>query len=352
MSFFKKRLFILTLSTLLLFPLYANPIYEFYLNELLLDANDDTAWQLEITRTTINPEMYLTTLSDTAHFAQMFLYNIDSFLVVTKDSLGVPLHINYSGDILQLHGESGSILDQIRFGDVPDSEITAPKPGMSMCRRSFMEGEEQHYYLYFDKSPTLGLANDSSNARGYFSGYVTDQAGHALDSVRVIYDSYWTEYGIFIEVFKYTDENGYYSIRDYARTENLQYKKEGYEDVSRVISNWPDSTVIIPIVKMKEIVNSLASKSAINPNHFILRQNYPNPFNNQTKIVYNLPIGDWIELSIYDLSGKRVKRLYAGYQPSGLYSAIWDAGQSASGIYIIRLQTSESVRSRKCLLIK
>ena len=352
MNYFKKHLFILSVSAILLIPLFANPLMEFYLNELLLDARDDTAWQLEITKTPITADMYLTTLTDTALFGRPIMYNTDNFVVITRDSLAAPLHIRYCGDILQLHGESGAIMDQIGFGDVPDSEITVPKPGMSICRRSFIEGEEQHSYLYFDKSPTLGLANDSSNARGNCSGYVTDRSGHALDSVKVIYDSYSTSIGTVIEVYEYTDENGYYLIRDYARTENFHYKKDGYEDDSRVISNWPDSTILIPTVEMKETVNAISSKPDLNPNYFVLRQNYPNPFNLQTRIVYNLPLGDLVEMSIYELSGRRVGRLVSGFQGAGWHSVTWNAGNSASGIYIIRLQTSQALLSRKCLLIK
>ena len=43
-----------------------------------------------------------------------------------------------------------------------------------------------------------------------------------------------------------------------------------------------------------------------------LNQNYPNPFNPMTTIAFELPRAGAVDLVVYDVAGKQVKRLVAG----------------------------------------
>jgi hypothetical protein len=93
------------------------------------------------------------------------------------------------------------------------------------------------------------------------------------------------------------------------------------------------------------------------PATFILYQNYPNPFNPSTKIEFSLPERAQVTLEIYNISGKRVKRLVDEELPSGQWSVIWDGEDDkgmevASGIYFYRLKTSQFTQTRKMVLIR
>ena len=87
-----------------------------------------------------------------------------------------------------------------------------------------------------------------------------------------------------------------------------KYKEVGtYEvkaqakDVYQAVSNWSEPLVItlVGIDKKQEELKK-----------FSLSQNYPNPFNSQTTIEYNLPEkSKEVVLEVYDISGKRIKRL-------------------------------------------
>ncbi|MCA9731367.1 MAG: fibronectin type III domain-containing protein [Deferribacteres bacterium] len=76
---------------------------------------------------------------------------------------------------------------------------------------------------------------------------------------------------------------------------------------------------------------------------FELAQNYPNPFNPSTTISFNLEIKSYIQLSIFNIVGQKVKTVYAGELTAGDHNFKWNArddfGQHlASGVYYYLLE--------------
>jgi len=88
------------------------------------------------------------------------------------------------------------------------------------------------------------------------------------------------------------------------------------------------------------------------PDTYQLFQNYPNPFNPITKINYELPNTNYVDLSIYNALGQRVVTLVAKSQPAGRYSVDWDASGYASGVYYYRLKAEEYVGVKKMILLR
>ena len=99
------------------------------------------------------------------------------------------------------------------------------------------------------------------------------------------------------------------------------------------------------------------------PPMYQLSQNYPNPFNYQTVIWYYLPDVGYqpaeVEITIYNLLGKRVKSLVNGREYPGEHKVQWDGKDDsgkevASGIYFYRLRVSgiELVKPKKMILLK
>lgn len=83
-----------------------------------------------------------------------------------------------------------------------------------------------------------------------------------------------------------------------------------------------------------------------------LKQNYPNPFNPSTNIEYYLNRPGRAELSVYDLSGRKVAELVSRTLPAGFHTQQFDGGNLASGVYIYRLTTGNATISKKLTLIK
>ncbi len=88
------------------------------------------------------------------------------------------------------------------------------------------------------------------------------------------------------------------------------------------------------------------------PLRFELSQNFPNPFNPVTTICYQLPEASHVDLMIYDVLGRKVQVLVDGLEKSGYRSVVWDAKESASGVYFVRLKAGDFVGVRKMAVVR
>jgi hypothetical protein len=81
----------------------------------------------------------------------------------------------------------------------------------------------------------------------------------------------------------------------------------------------------------------------------------PNPFGRATTISYQLGCAGSVALTIYDVTGKAVRRLAGGPQPAGLHSASWDGRDDRgrvlpTGVYFCTLDIGTKEISRKVVL--
>lgn len=88
------------------------------------------------------------------------------------------------------------------------------------------------------------------------------------------------------------------------------------------------------------------------PDQFELYNNYPNPFNPTTTVRFALPLEGPVQLSVYDVLGRKVADLIDENLPADFHEITWDARNLASGIYIYRLVTQDGVHTKKMSLIK
>lgn len=88
------------------------------------------------------------------------------------------------------------------------------------------------------------------------------------------------------------------------------------------------------------------------PQNLFIKQNYPNPFNPVTTISYQLPKSEFVNLSIYNVSGQLVETLANENKDAGYHSVQWDASGVSSGLYFYRIKVGEYSSTKKCLLLK
>ena len=97
---------------------------------------------------------------------------------------------------------------------------------------------------------------------------------------------------------------------------------------------------------------AVALDEAGQPASFNLAQNYPNPFNPRTTIRYTLPNAALTEVTVYDITGQRLRTLVDGRQSAGIHYIHFDATNLATGVYFYRLRAGDRTETRKMLLAK
>jgi photosystem II stability/assembly factor-like uncharacterized protein len=85
------------------------------------------------------------------------------------------------------------------------------------------------------------------------------------------------------------------------------------------------------------------------PLEFKLYQNYPNPFNPATKIRFDIPKTEKVNLIVYDILGRKIATLIDEELKAGTYKVNFDATNHSSGVYFYTLQT-ESYRETKTMI--
>jgi len=93
------------------------------------------------------------------------------------------------------------------------------------------------------------------------------------------------------------------------------------------------------------------------PQETLLEKIYPNPFNPQTCITYRLAEDTQVKITVFDMLGRSVKALHNGRQHAGSYHIYWNGTnengmKAASGTYIIRMQTDNTIQIQKVMFMK
>jgi flagellar hook assembly protein FlgD len=64
-----------------------------------------------------------------------------------------------------------------------------------------------------------------------------------------------------------------------------------------------------------------------------------------------------VQINIYDVKGRHVRRLVHGTQEPGVYTTLWDGRDDRgtavhSGVFFYRLQAGSTTRTRKMVLLR
>jgi hypothetical protein len=84
---------------------------------------------------------------------------------------------------------------------------------------------------------------------------------------------------------------------------------------------------------------------------------YPNPSKGEAQVVYSLRVPGKVDLSIYDVTGRMVRKLVDGSQPAGVHKVTWDSKDAlgrkvSNGIYFVRLSSPERVKTVKAVVLR
>lgn len=101
-----------------------------------------------------------------------------------------------------------------------------------------------------------------------------------------------------------------------------------------------DTTVFGEVNQINMTIGALTGVSvedAILENTFALYPGYPNPFQNRTTLTFSVPGSGTVQLSVFDILGRRVAILVDGHLSAGHHESLFDASGLPGGMYWIRL---------------
>jgi len=93
------------------------------------------------------------------------------------------------------------------------------------------------------------------------------------------------------------------------------------------------------------------------PERFELTANAPNPFNPITSVGFTMPTEGRVQLSVFDVAGRRVALLADSHYTAGRHTATWDGRSDSgreypSGVYFVRMVATGFSSSRKMILVR
>jgi aminopeptidase N len=132
----------------------------------------------------------------------------------------------------------------------------------------------------------------------------------------------------------------------------------GWDTVVTVFNNASEQTFHFPVNRIIKNIQLdpdgwiLKDMSEEFNRNFILYQNYPNPCQSYTWISYALPSQMHINLTLYDLLGRKIKTLVDETTPIGVHEInISDLAGYPSGVYYYRLTGLNLAATKKLLIL-
>jgi hypothetical protein len=127
-----------------------------------------------------------------------------------------------------------------------------------------------------------------------------------------------------------------------------------------VYNNKDELVGVLESADVSQLLTAVESKTPVVASEFRLEANYPNPFNPSTTIRYHLRQATHVDLSIYNVQGKRIQTLVQAYQTKGEYNVRWNGKvngiTAASGVYFARLSVEgnqgTNAQVQRMLLLK
>ncbi|MEP0546614.1 MAG: T9SS type A sorting domain-containing protein [Rhodothermales bacterium] len=95
-----------------------------------------------------------------------------------------------------------------------------------------------------------------------------------------------------------------------------------------------------------------AGTEAALPEAFALESVYPNPFVSRATVRFALPEAADVRLVVYDLLGRQVAVLADSDRAAGYHTAVWDASDRPSGVYVLRLVAGSHAFTRRLTILR
>jgi len=84
---------------------------------------------------------------------------------------------------------------------------------------------------------------------------------------------------------------------------------------------------------------------------------FPTPFRETVRVEFTLAREGIVTAAVYDVAGRRVRRLLSALFPAGIHSAVWDGRDrqgrvSSAGVYFLRLEAHGETTARRVVRVE
>ncbi|MDP6570902.1 MAG: T9SS type A sorting domain-containing protein, partial [Candidatus Marinimicrobia bacterium] len=186
---------------------------------------------------------------------------------------------------------------------------------------------------------TLEIEGQNDNAGGFVAVFVGDELRGVAERM---YFPFGDSYMYSLMVYSNVTEGEKLTFKYYNNTTNeIIAFGESLEFISDMIVGDGFDTFKLS----RKIQDTL-------PDSYSISEPYPNPFNPVTTFRYSIPEDGLVQLSIFDISGRKIYEILNQETSAGNYSAEWNADEYSSGVYIIKMVANEVISTQKIALIK
>jgi len=176
---------------------------------------------------------------------------------------------------------------------------------------------------------------------GYVRGSVIDTLGFAIAGVLVR--------DLMTSRTASTDINGFYMLENLpAGNHQISFTHSAYDDfmADGIVVALNDTTTLDVVMVPRQPGEDST------PETIELLPNYPNPFNLGTNIRFRLFEPTFIVVEIFDILGRKVETVAAGYGQVGENRTWWNSTGKSSGIYFVRVRSATLSKSIPLTLIR
>jgi endonuclease I len=166
----------------------------------------------------------------------------------------------------------------------------------------------------------------------------------------------------FYEIASWRDDPALKGAGNYSREKSYAYINwDVAQDMHYSYRLWDESYAGIKTLISEISINTSQEIEIVRgvniPEKTQLMSNYPNPFNPSTNIPFKLAKSTKVRISIHDIQGRLVKKLFSALLAEGSYELAWGGRNTfqqtvSSGIYIYTLVTPEFNQSKRMLLLR
>lgn len=127
--------------------------------------------------------------------------------------------------------------------------------------------------------------------------------------------------------------------------DHFDFEKSAVGDGGYIVSGWESRGADFDELAYE-------NKARFTPMGYALLGAYPNPFNPTTAISYQISAVSFVNLAVYNISGRMVTEVVNGWRDAGVHEVTFDGSSLASGIYVYRLEAGQFSAVGKMMLVK